>query len=121
MAVDTEAVIGQFLTSHGFRANMSGYHYVKDSIMYIIQNNRCISSNKVIFAEIAKKNNTESYNIERCIRTLIRSVGDKIFEMHLFLRRPTVREFILKCAEQITSQNIVMDYTPTSIYDILAQ
>jgi len=113
---DTEKLVGQFLLSYNFPSKINGYQYVKDCIAHAI-NNQGFICNKVLFGHVAKKYNTDSSNIERCIRTFITKSWEDLASTGLFSKRPSCREFILKCAEYISF--VPVDFTPASAYDIL--
>jgi hypothetical protein len=74
-----------------------------------------MASNKVLFAELAEKFNTDADNIERCLLTITDKMWKKRSYVGLFNIRPTIREFITKCAEYISIDTV----RPRSAYDCL--
>ena len=110
-----EKKVLRFLIDFGFPTKLSGYHYLKDGMLFVLENT-ITPSNKILFSHLADKFNTDPDNIERCVRTLVdkhwRALGDE----GLFDERPTNREFIIKCAEYVSYVS-----PKRSVYDILGQ
>ena len=128
-------IVTEFLLTNGLPANLKGYHYAKEGIIYVIQEG-CFESNKLMLTTIAERVNTAKGNIERCIRTLINAVWKNKPKFDIFETKPSVRTFIMKCAEYLTLKNphlikpvsyfdgietFATDFTHASVYDTLAR
>ena len=126
-------IVTKFLLSKNLPTKLKGYRYLKEGIIFVIQSD-ALEYNKVVLSNIAAKFNTATDNIERCIRTLINKTWGKNSRIDFFGTKPSVREFIVKCAEHIISRNqlntvqhlndrnvLETDFTQVSAYDILAK
>jgi len=104
-----EDQVHKFLTLHEFPTKLMAYHYLKDSIKRTMGEG--ILPNKILFAGLSEQYQTDSGNIERCLRTLV----DKMWQrVGLFTKRATNREFILRCTEHIAANTPSVDaYTET--------
>ena len=111
--MDITKEVSRFMVNFGFPPNINGYHYVKESIIFAIEN-QTITSNKLMFSHLAEKYNTDVDNIERCVRTMVDKTWAHLVQFGLFDKRPTPREFIHKCAEFIK-----LGIRQPSVYDIL--
>ncbi len=56
---------------------MTGYNYLKDAIKFYIETKKLPSITKELYPYIAKKYNTTSSKVERCIRHAVTDVWDK--------------------------------------------
>ena len=78
--VELEAIIREYLFKSGIPTNKLGFKYLKDAIMMAVEDTTLMDGmvTKVIYPEVAKKNNVESYkNVERAIRTAIEKAFSK--------------------------------------------
>jgi hypothetical protein len=98
-----------------FPTKINGYVYAKECFLRILEA-PTPPSNKELFLELSFQYNTDSDNIERCLRTLIDKTWAHLAAAGLFHEKPTIREFILKCTEFIANGS-----RHQSAYDILSR
>jgi len=96
-----------------FPTKVNGYHYLKESLIMVLEDNS-LPSNKMLFSTLADKFNTDEANIDRCLRTIVDKMWQSLAKVGLFIERPTNREFIYKCAEFVGRRDV-----QASVYDIL--
>jgi hypothetical protein len=106
--------ITRFLLEYEFPTKLNGYKYIKECLETVMTNT-IPPSNKIMYAELAEKFNTDDDNIERCLQTLVNQMWRVLSHVGLFTKRPTIREFVMKCAEFISLNTA----RPRSAYDIL--
>lgn len=111
--MDAEKLVRKFLLEHDFPTKVNGYHYVKDAIVNALEC-QVPDCTKALYQDLAKKYNTVSDNIERCIRSFVEKTWQMLAVDGMFTGKPTNREYIWKCAEYIS-----LDLLPRSAYDIL--
>ena len=107
--------VGEFLFDFDFPTRVNGYQYLKEGMINILESD-IMPSNKILFCDLAKRFNTDVDNIDRCLRTLVDKMWATFAKMGWFTERPTNREFIIKCAEFVSSRN-----SQASVYDILSR
>ena len=110
--------ISRFLVTFEFPTRISGYHYLKEGLIFLIEQRspyQDVPSSKIIYSYLAEKFNTDTENIERCLRTIVCKMWASLSVVGLFQQRPSVREFVLKCAEYIK-----LGVSQPSVYDILS-
>jgi len=113
--MDYKREVSRFLMYYDFPTKLNGYHYLKECLVNILQEN-IIESNKLLFADIAQKFNTDADNVERCLLTISDKMWKRMSYSGIFSSRPTVREFVMKCAETIMNDTS----RPKSAYDVLS-
>lgn len=96
-------IVSQFFLFHNFPTYINGFHYAREGIVFVMEN-QYIDCHKSLFLHIAEKFQTNCDNVERCIRTFIDKTWTILCENGLFSEKPTSREFVLKCAEQIRAE-----------------
>lgn len=115
--MEIQQEVSQFLISYGFPTKMNGYHYLKEAIAYVAEND-VMPSNKVLCSYLSDKFNADKCNVERCIRTLIDNMYDKLKDQEMFQSKPSTREFIMKCTECFLLKT-TSAASSNSAYDIL--
>lgn len=77
-AKNLETVISDIMREIGVPAHIKGYHYLRESIMLVIQNPDLIHAvTKELYPTIAKNNTTTSSRVERAIRHAIEVAWDR--------------------------------------------
>lgn len=72
-----EKIIVKHLRTIGVSANILGYNYLKSAIEFYIEAEKLPSVTKELYPYIAKKHNTTSSKVERCIRHAIIGVFER--------------------------------------------
>jgi two-component system response regulator (stage 0 sporulation protein A) len=107
-----EQSITDILHETGIPTHMSGYHYIREAVVYKVSNGRGFDSvTKVIYPKVAEKFNTTSQKVERAIRKAIDSAWERNGLTHfsalfgyspaLSRGKPTNSEFIALIADKI--------------------
>lgn len=110
----TYALVVRMLRNLGVSVRMTGYKYIRDAIIYVVNDPDSLASiTKTIYPEIAEANQTSPGNVERNIRYVIEVTwserGDpkySAFFEEVFGSddaKPTNSKFILSCSEWINS------------------
>lgn len=111
--------ISNMLKNLGISANLSGYYYIRDAVMLMLNDVSSINKlTKIIYPCVAKTWCTTKAQVERGIRTAIEKAwikGDVEFQNELFgfsvdpnKGRPTNSEFLATVADYIrTMEEIV--------------
>ena len=92
--------------------HMAGYHYIREAIIYIVNNSKILNSvTKIVYPEVAKKFNTTSKKVERAIRNAIenawtRNDHDTInalfgYSINFNKTKPTNSEFLAMMSDKI--------------------
>lgn len=69
---ELESQIASIIQEIGIPAHIMGYRYLKDAIALSIKDSECINAiTKIVYPEVASKNNTTSSRVERAIRHAI--------------------------------------------------
>ena len=100
--MDVTRAVQKFLLEYEFPTRLNGYCYFKEALVHILKSD-IPPSNKTLFMELAEQFMTDEGNIERCLGTLVEKMWPALACVNLFTARPTIREFIMKCAEYITA------------------
>lgn len=109
---ELESQIASIIQEIGIPAHIMGYRYLKDAIALSIKDSECINAiTKIVYPEVASKNNTTSSRVERAIRHAIEvawsrgntEVLDRFFgyTINPSAGRPTNSEFIALIADGI--------------------
>lgn len=113
ISTDTlESKIASILQEIGIPAHIMGYRYLKDAIALSVEDSECINAiTKIVYPEVASKNNTTASRVERAIRHAIEvawsrgntEVLDRFFgyTINPSAGRPTNSEFIALIADGI--------------------
>lgn len=107
-----ESKIASIIQEIGIPAHIMGYRYLKDAIALSIEDSECINAiTKIVYPEVASKNNTTASRVERAIRHAIEvawsrgntEVLDRFFgyTINPSAGRPTNSEFIALIADGI--------------------
>lgn len=110
--INIEQIVTDLIHDVGVPAHIKGYRYMRDAIMMAVDNIQVLDQiTKVLYPDIAKKNNTTSSRVERAIRHGIEvawSRGnldtlDKIFGYTIdnAKGKPTNSEFIALLTDKI--------------------
>ncbi len=108
-----ENKVTDLLHEIGVPANIRGYHYLRDAILFAISDPKKMHAvTKILYPEIAKKENTTPSRVERAIRHAIevawdrgkKETIDELFGYTVSNRKgkPTNSEFIALLADKIT-------------------
>ena len=115
----TKANVTQYFLRWKLPVDMLGYTYAKECIEMVLDNG-FTSFGKVLYPAIAKKHDTDIQNVERCIRSFINRMWKSSKFRERFLYRPSVREFVFRCAEYVRLNiELEKDLKNRSVYDIL--
>lgn len=109
---DLEVMVTEIIHQIGVPAHIKGYHYLRDSIMLVIQQPEIIDSvTKQLYPTVAKKNNTTSSRVERAIRHAIEVAWDRGdvdtlnsyfgYTIHNGRGKPTNSEFIAMISDKL--------------------
>jgi two-component system response regulator (stage 0 sporulation protein A) len=109
---DLEMMVTEIIHQIGVPAHIKGYHYLRDSIMLVIQQPDIIDSvTKQLYPTVAKKNNTTSSRVERAIRHAIEVAWDRGdvdtlnsyfgYTIHNGRGKPTNSEFIAMISDKL--------------------
>lgn len=119
---DLETVVTDVILHIGIPAHVKGYHYIRDAILFSVDDSEMINSvTKVLYPTIAKKYNTTSSRVERAIRHAIEIAWDRGdvdtlnsyfgYTINIGRGKPTNSEFIAMISDklrlQIKRQNAV--------------
>ena len=107
-----KAEVTSMLKELGIPANIKGYGYLRDAIIYALQEPKALHGIvSVLYAEVARKNNTTPSKTERAIRIAIqiaweRGNIDRIHEIFGYTidinrSRPTNSEFIAMLVDSL--------------------
>ena len=109
---DLEMTVTDIIHQIGVPAHIKGYHYLRDSIMLVIEQPDIIDSvTKQLYPTVAKKNNTTSSRVERAIRHAIEVAWDRGdvdtlnsyfgYTIHNSRGKPTNSEFIAMISDKL--------------------
>lgn len=109
---DLELMVTEIIHQIGVPAHIKGYHYLRDSIIMVIETPEAIDSvTKLLYPTVAKKNNTTSSRVERAIRHAIEVAWDRGdvdtlnsyfgYTIHNGRGKPTNSEFIAMIADKL--------------------
>ncbi len=109
---DLEVMVTEIIHQVGVPAHIKGYHYVRDSIIFAIQEPDIINSvTKRLYPTVAKKNGTTSSRVERAIRHAIEVAWDRGdvdvlnsyfgYTIHNGRGKPTNSEFIAMISDKL--------------------
>lgn len=109
-AEETEITVSNILKSFGISANVNGYRFLRDGIIYSVEHNEAVTCiTKRIYPVIAEKYGTTAACVERSIRSALESAWRKadsgiifdIFGNSLGGDKPTNSEFIAVVADKV--------------------
>ena len=114
-AVDLELQITEILHQIGVPAHIKEYHYLRDAIIFSVEDDEMINSvTKRLYPAIAKKHKTTSSRVERAIRHAIEVAWDRGdvdtlnsyfgYTIHNLRGKPTNSEFIAMIADKMKLQ-----------------
>jgi len=97
-----------------FMPNLSGYKYMRDSIIYILKErkngNYEISTSKCVFKDVSKKYHSTTARVERAIRNVIEQSWKKYKTNNLllewFYEKPTTSQVLFMIVELVESSYI---------------
>jgi len=103
----------------GVPANIKGYQYIRDAIMFTVYEQELISAvTKQLYPKIAKKNNTSASRVERAIRhaievACVRGNEEALYKLFGYTvsntkGKPTNSEFIAMIADKLRLEQDVM-------------
>ncbi|MDL2232296.1 sporulation transcription factor Spo0A [Ruminococcaceae bacterium OttesenSCG-928-L11] len=109
---DLELLVTEIIHQIGVPAHIKGYHYLRDSIIMVIQQPEIIDSvTKQLYPSVAKKNNTTASRVERAIRHAIEVAWDRGdvdtlnsyfgYTIHNGRGKPTNSEFIAMISDKL--------------------
>jgi len=109
---DVELLVTDIIHQIGVPAHIKGYHYLRDSIILVINQPEAIDSvTKQLYPTVAKKNNTTSSRVERAIRHAIEVAWDRGdvdtlnsyfgYTIHNGRGKPTNSEFIAMISDKL--------------------
>lgn len=109
---DLEVMVTEIIHQIGVPAHIKGYHYLRDSIILVIQQPDIIDSvTKQLYPSVAKKNGTTSSRVERAIRHAIEVAWDRGdvdtlnsyfgYTIHNGRGKPTNSEFIAMISDKL--------------------
>lgn len=106
---ELENIISKLLNSMSITASIKGYHFIREGVMMVIENEGAILSvTKGLYPDIAKKYNTTAGKVERAIRHAVETAwkrsGKKVYcEMAGYDSqvKPTNSQFIATMSEYI--------------------
>ena len=107
-----EIMVTDAIHQIGVPAHIKGYHYLRDSIMMVIEDPQIINSvTKKLYTSVAEKNNTTPSRVERAIRHAIEVAWDRGnvdilnsyfgYTVHNQRGKPTNSEFIAMISDQL--------------------
>lgn len=109
-AYAAEVITGNIIKNVGIPVSISGYKFIRDSIIFSLEHENEISRvTKSVYPAIAEKYGTKSSNVERSIRTAIETAWNKpdkaaaidIFGNSYIENKPTNGEFIAVIADKV--------------------
>lgn len=74
--LSTKQKLTQFLTKMGFGSNLKGFNYIREAILYCVENGTDVPTTKVLYPEVAKKFDTTASRVERAIRHSVERAYD---------------------------------------------
>jgi Response regulator containing CheY-like receiver domain and AraC-type DNA-binding domain len=109
---DLELMVTEIIHQIGVPAHIKGYHYLRDSIIMVIEQSSIINSvTKQLYPAVAKRNNTTSSRVERAIRHAIEVAWDRGdvdvltsyfgYTIHNGRGKPTNSEFIAMISDKL--------------------
>lgn len=109
---DLEVMITEIMHQIGVPAHIKGYHYLRDAIIFSINNIEMINAiTKLLYPAIAKKHGTTSSRVERAIRHAIEVAWDRGnievlnsyfgYTIHTNRGKPTNSEFIAMISDKL--------------------
>ena len=109
---DLELMVTEIIHQIGVPAHIKGYHYLRDSIIMVIEQSSIINSvTKQLYPAVAKRNNTTSSRVERAIRHAIEVAWDRGdvdiltsyfgYTTHNSRGKPTNSEFIAMISDKL--------------------
>lgn len=109
---DLELTVTEVIHQIGVPAHIKGYHYVRESIMLVVQSPTAINSvTKLLYPTVAKKFGTTPSRVERAIRHAIEVAWDRGdvdtlnnyfgYTIHNGRGKPTNSEFIAMIADKL--------------------
>jgi two-component system response regulator (stage 0 sporulation protein A) len=110
--VDLELMVTEIIHQIGVPAHIKGYHYLRDSIMLVVEQPDIINSvTKQLYPMVAKKSNTTASRVERAIRHAIEVAWDRGdvdtlnayfgYTIHNGRGKPTNSEFIAMISDKL--------------------
>ena len=110
--IELEVLVTNVIHQIGIPAHIKGYHYLRDSIMLVIQHPEIIDSvTKQLYPTVAKKNSTTSSRVERAIRHAIEVAWDRGdvdvlnsyfgYTIHIGRGKPTNSEFVAMISDRL--------------------
>lgn len=113
--IDLEVLVTDVIHQIGVPAHIKGYQYLRDSIIFAIEEPDIINSvTKQLYPSVAKKNGTTSSRVERAIRHAIEVAWDRGdvdvlnsyfgYTIHNGRGKPTNSEFIAMISDKLRLQ-----------------
>ena len=110
--MDLELMVTEIIHQIGVPAHIKGYHYLRDSIILVVEQPEIINSvTKQLYPSVAKKNATTSSRVERAIRHAIEVAWDRGdvdtlnsyfgYTIHNGRGKPTNSEFIAMISDKL--------------------
>ena len=93
--------VADFLLDYNFPTKFIGFAYLKESLIKVLEGDG-IQTCRILFRQLAEQFNSSELNIDRCLRTIVDKMWAPLAVLELFTCKPSIREFIFKCAEHIT-------------------
>lgn len=111
-SVNLEIMVTDIIHQIGVPAHIKGYHYLRDSIIMVVEEPQIINSvTKKLYTAVAEKNNTTSSRVERAIRHAIEVAWDRGdvdtlnsyfgYTVHNQRGKPTNSEFIAMISDRL--------------------
>lgn len=109
---DLEVMVTEIIHQIGVPAHIKGYHYLRDSIIMVVEQPHIINSvTKKLYTAVADKNETTSSRVERAIRHAIEVAWDRGdvevlnsyfgYTVHNQRGKPTNSEFIAMISDKL--------------------
>lgn len=99
---DIQRAVGKFIWKLGVPSKYEGYRYLLSAVCVALENDgELMCLRKSIYEELAARSHTDTRNIERCIRHLIRRWWAEHQCGHLFQKKPTNSELICYLVEYL--------------------
>lgn len=116
---ELDQTITDIIIEIGVPAHIKGYHYLREGIHMVYEDNELLGAiTKILYPDIAKKFNTTSSRVERAIRHAIEvawnrgnyEVISELFgyTVHHMKSKPTNSEFIAMIADKIRLEKMVV-------------
>ncbi len=109
---DLQVLVTEIIHQIGVPAHIKGYHYLRDSIIFAIEQPEIINSvTKQLYPDVAKKNHTTPSRVERAIRHALEVAWDRGdvdiltsyfgYTIHNGRGKPTNSEFIAMISDKL--------------------